>query len=262
MEVNLKQLIDSKNKYLRTIQSILTKYYTKFIRDLRLDMHRTIEFQKELYDVPKWSRKKLEKEYSIFLKYSLKKNDADEEDLDKTLEDLFISQIKLLSGGSYMIEFDIPKFITFWYKCLRRVTRYFYENPKNTEETMKNKKDVLDQIVSDVLSSFVPIEDVVKYKHKTHKTKYNFDKTKSNESSELILDEVLNSSKINMDIDVNSTSNDTESLKYITSEQFENEYYNSDDNADKKNEVVEEVKHINISKNTSKKNPFRLKDDL
>ena len=150
------------------------------------------------------------------------------------------------------IEIDMPKIDIFWYKCLKRVCKHFYENPKimKSEELFKKSRLDIEKAVYHVLQKLIPLKNIINSK-KEQNNYYNFDdklgNTSETHNSHNKAKTKDSSNELKVTLESESESN-SDGLKYISSEEFENEYYKSeDDNAITKKEKSEE-KHINLPK--------------
>ena len=66
---NIQSLIKSKQEYTKELVYYTSKYLYKYFINLFENLDNSLyDFQKKLYDIPSWSNKTMDKEYSYFLK--------------------------------------------------------------------------------------------------------------------------------------------------------------------------------------------------
>ena len=246
----VQDLIETKREYQKKLVEVFKKYFLKFIEKLFDKSLR--EFQEKLLKIPTWSEEKLDKEYNKFLKFVSDKYELSEDDLTKTLHIVYGLNIKIMTSICDELEVKAPKLIKFWYKCLKRVGKYYYEHPKVmlSESDFKKTKIQIEECIHNTLQQFIPLKEIINSKQKEPQDKYNFDNGfgDTDESSKPCKKESEN--KLEVTLESQSNSNN---LKYISSDEFENEYYISDkegDNEikkDKENNKSEE-KHIKLPK--------------
>lgn len=229
---HLKELSEKKNKQTNLLIGIFTKYNYSFIISYYTKSKNARDFQKSLYGVPSWSNNRTYTEFKDFLKQTYIKYKLQQDEIEDILKDILILNTQILSKSD--IQIDIPKLETFWYKLLKQTGKYFYEHPTNLEENERKNIKHISKLVEILLQKYIPITDIFNIK-KTPKIEYDF--KESENSSPMI------TQKESQKISNKSENTSTNSLKYISSEQFENEYYNP---IDTKKDVSSEDKHINI----------------
>jgi hypothetical protein len=218
----LLEFINSRNKKTSLIINIFTKYLYKFIIDIYENSKTPKQFQKKLYEIPSWSHNEIDKEFIKFLKITLKQYNLIEDDLNELLKDIFILNIQILSKSNIDIEI---KLTTFWYKLLKYTGKYFYENPTELEINEKENIKYIVKIIQNLIQKYIPIKDIFNIK-KTHKIEYNFENVENDEN----INNIENENIENENIENDGKDDKSDSLKYINSEQFENEYYNPNNN--------------------------------
>lgn len=241
-------LIDTKKEYQKKLNEILKKYFMKFIEKSYNDSLR--EFQTKLLKIPYWSDEKIEREYSKFLKFIRDKYDLSEDELSKILNIVIGLNIKIMTSIFDEIEIEMPKISIFWYKCLKRVCKYYYENPKimKSDELFKNSKSYIDESIYHVLQKLIPLKHIINSK-KEENNYYNFNNNLGN-TSETTINKSNSSNKLKVTLESESHSN-SNGLQYISSDEFENEYYKSEGegNGPSKNiKEKSEEKHIKLPK--------------
>jgi hypothetical protein len=245
----IQDLIETKKDYQSKLIEVLKKYYMKFIE--RLYEKSLREFQEKLLKIPNWSDEKLDKEYSKFLKFINDKYDLDEEEFTKILHIVYGLNIKIMTSICNSLEVNAPKLKKFWYRCLKRVAKYYYEHPKIMllESDFKKSKIQVEESINNVLQKFIPLKEIINAKKNPPQDKYNFDNGLGDTDNSLNIQRKLDSNN-QLEVTLESeTETDSNCLKYLSSEEFDNEYYVSDkeDNVKKSNEKSEE-KHIKLPK--------------
>ena len=225
---NLKEYISTRNTKTTLLINIFTKWLYHFIVDLYEDSTTTREFQKKLFNIPSWSSHTQDKEFKKFLKMTFKKFNLIEDQLSDIFQEILILNVKILAKTD--MEIEIPHFNKFWYKLLKYTGKYFYEHPKDLEINEKTNIKYITKLVQDTILKYIPIKDLFDIK-KVEKFEYNFDEVNSNDhntnNSNLILNKHQNQIE-NEEGSKGSSKSSSGSLKYISSEQFKNEYYNPD----------------------------------
>jgi hypothetical protein len=241
----IQDLIETKKNYQSKLIEALKKYYMKFIE--RLYEKSLREFQEKLFKIPNWSDEKLDKEYNKFLKFIDEKYDLDEEEFTKILHIVYGLNIKIMTSICNNLEVNAPKLKKFWYKCLKRVAKYYYEHPKVMllESDFKKTKIQVEESINNILQKFIPLKEIINANKNPPQDKYNFDNGLGDTDNS---SPVYNDSKNQLEVTLESET-ESNGLKYLSSEEFDNEYYVSDkeDNVKKANEKSEE-KHIKLPK--------------
>ena len=241
----IQDLIETKKNYQSKLVEALKKYYMKFIE--RLYEKSLREFQEKLLKIPSWSDDKLDKEYNKFLKFIDDKYDLDEEEFTKILHIVYGLNIKIMTSICNNLEVNAPKLKKFWYKCLKRVAKYYYEHPKVmlSESDFKKTKIQVEDGINNILQKFIPLKEIINANKNPPQDKYNFDNGLGDTDNSL---PICNDSNNKLEVTLESKT-ESNGLKYLSSEEFENEYYVSDkeDNVKKSNEKSEE-KHIKLPK--------------
>lgn len=237
--------INSKKDYQSKLTKILRKYYVRFIS--RLYDKSLREFQKDLLKIPDWSSEKISKEFSKFVNFSNDKFDLDKDDLTKLLTILIGLNIKIMSSITDDIEINVPKFEQFWFKCLKRVAKYYYENPKVmlSDLEFETSLHTIDEAINYIIQKYIPLKQILNKKREPLDM-YNFDDDENENDTLEDKKEHQSTNNIEVTLESNTAASENE-LKYLSSEEFENEYYKSDKENDKEVEKSEE-KHIKIKK--------------
>jgi hypothetical protein len=240
-------LVDTKKNYQQKLSEVFKKYYLKFIE--RLYEKSLREFQEKLLKIPSWSHEKLDKEYKKFLIFVNDKYDLNEEELTKILHIVYGLNIKIMTSICTDLEVTAPKLKKFWYKCLKRIAKYYYEHPKVMllESDFKKTKIQIDEGINYTLQKFMPLKEIINSNKPPPQDKYNFDNglgdtDESENYRHNIKDE---DNKLNVSLDSETESS---GLKYLSSNEFENEYYLSDKEEKKESKENSEEKHIKLPK--------------
>lgn len=236
-------------KYEDILIKLLQKYFIKYMIKIYDDTDTLKDFQLYLYNIPKWTERqgKIAKEYNNFLE----KMDYTDNDFLDLLETVFTLNVKLIINlyysenidNSYSIDninIDIPKTHIFWYKCLKNISKYFYEHPKRIKlgDSVQNKLDTL-TLLKKTIKKFLPTNKYLNYESalqiKKEKVNYNFnDDNFSSTQSKTALDlEKLDE----------SVSQSEPKLELMTEDKVKCESSDHSEHSDK-----EEIKQIKLPK--------------
>jgi|688.fasta_scaffold260193_1 hypothetical protein len=241
----IQDLIETKKNYQNNLIEVLKKYYMKFIE--RTYQKSLREFQEKLFKIPNWSDEKLDKEYSKFLKFIHEKYDLDEDEFTKILNIVYCLNIKIMTSICHNLEVNSPKLKKFWYRCLKHIAKYYYEHPKVMllESDFKKTKIQVEESINNILQKFIPLNEIINATKNPPQDKYNFDNGLGDTDNS---SPIYNDSKPQLEVTLASET-ESNDLKYLLSNEFDNEYYVSDkeDNVKKGNEKSDE-KHIKLPK--------------
>ena len=126
------------------------------------------DFQRRLLQITKWSDKKLDKQYSKFLKWVQKREDLSEEQIYKLLKDIIRLSTQIIINKSdvyvdtLLQNYKLPQLKTYYYKCLRRIARRVYENPKDFESSLKNE-DLINDLENILINESNEIPTDIKF---------------------------------------------------------------------------------------------------
>ena len=244
----------TRDKYQHQLFDILQKYYMKFIK--RLYDKSLREFQEKLLKCANWSDDRLDKEYEKFLKFVSNNYDLNEEELTKVFHIVYGLNIKIITAICEDFETNAPKLIKFWYKCLKRVCKYYYEHPKVLlfDTDFKKTKIQVEESINWCLQRFIPLKEIMNAKHRKKSDKYNFnnglDDTNNSNIKTVSKNSLKDCTKLKVTLESDS---DIDGLRYISSEEFENEYYISDKELKDNHKEVSDEKHIKVPINKFKK---------
>lgn len=265
-QASIKHLILSKIEYESKLNMILKKYFIKYFKEIYDEVKIYKEFQKKLYNIPSWSSDKISREFGYFTKYVNKKYDLNQNELSKILEIIYTLNIKIMTPlFNYPIN-NIPKFKDFWYKCIKKFGKFYYENPKSIKDS--ETSNYVDDTVKNVIQNFIPIKDIINTE-KQQLEKYDFENEPfSEKTKDSSFTKLHDSSNAKLEIERENTEY-SEKLKHAATSDFENEYYNSEiekENNKIKNELIvdeeeEKEKQIELPKYlfNKKKNYFNYK---
>jgi len=248
---NVQELIDMKKEHQSKLIDVLKKYYMRFVEKLFEKSLR--KFQEKLLDISNWSDEKINKEYNKFLIFVEDKYELHEDDIEKLLYTVYVLNIKIMTLMYDEIDINVPKLKKFWYKLFKRIAKFYYEHPKVvlSNNEFKNTKTNIAECINHTLQQFIPLKEIMHVKQKTQ-DKYNFDDGLGNTShniSEEGYDNSTHSFSDKTESTSESNSNNSEHLKYISSQEFDNEYYMSDEEHKNNNKIEKsEEKHIKMPK--------------
>lgn len=270
----ISETIEKKRKTETELYETFIKYIYKYISKIYVKTGRThirknvhVDFQKRLIQIAKWDSTTVNKEYYKFLKWCKRRYNYEERDLQKMLHTIITltTAIMIHKSSDYtqsLLEtFDFPKVETFYYGCLKRIARYFYENPKSIRDVSSG---TLRYYVDTILNTLLPL------KHITSVLEYHSDNS-SESTRELIVEYDFEKSVLSDSESVDSkrhksiphvtdtalivekrtrdTDSDSDSLKYISSEELPERESNSG-SAEDTTQALEhsdnEVKHVKI----------------
>lgn len=191
MYMYISEKIDTKRKIESRLYEILCKYIYKYLNKIyhnQMVIHpKTINynFQKELIKISKWSEDTINKEYFKFLKWCKKKYDYKEQHLQNLLREIVTlnTMIMINKTEEYTISlletYDFPKLQVFFYKCLKKISRFFYENPKSINSVSFG---TLKSYIESITTSMLPL------KHITAVLEYNSDEDNNTQPEQLIIE--------------------------------------------------------------------------
>jgi hypothetical protein len=229
-------------------ENILTHIFTRWCDKMTYRMFEesadTKSFQHKLLDVAKWRDDDIMYSYKKFLKWLRKREPKKvykERQLEKFFAEYIVCSLKCICDNEMIVknvltEKSLPSIDDIYYKCIRRISRHLYDNPKLFKE--KSLDDIyqdLFKIIKTLLIKFVPLkrllEEMELYKavNEGNVHAYSFKEGVGDNKTE---DKVQSSSKATT-FGSGSCSNSTiNMLRYMPSEEFVNDYYNPDNDCD------------------------------
>lgn len=287
--MSLVKSIEARKEYEDKLYTIIYKYQIKYIYyvfEKQYDDDKQINrlnslyrhFQKRLLKIADWSSDKLHKEYKKFLEWCKRKYNIQEEELQQILNTIITLFVKIMINKKNIIieglldSYTFPKFKYFFYKCLKRISRHYYENPKSLTIDDKNEiinsiyKTTILELIRSVVYNMLPMKQIMtilEYKDLINEDEndenkifieYDFNDRNSSESSnakpKVIIEKQLSEC----------------SLKYISSDDFDKEYCKSESEKEIEHNVEEDlVKHVKIQKTNRNKSMHynkKNRDDL
>ena len=253
-------LINKRNALENKLLDILLVYYIKYIKKIwkkNIDTNKIYKhFQKDLLKITDWSGNKIDKEYTRFINWLEEHLSISEEYISNLSYSIFTLNINITGPELDVETFTYPSTKRIFYKCLKSVARFFYDNPKEFEKD--SFKQVLNSVVKTCLRNFIPLTDILKSIEEINngeldKIQYNFDEITNNQTTESYSFHNSNNNE-NQDSKLLIEKESSDSLD------LHNEYYNSDehdDNTDKnqinnkenlENESEKNIKLITIPK--------------
>lgn len=284
MSLEVKGSIEKRKNLEDKLYTIVYKYQIKYIyylfekqyddnKQSRQFKNLYSKFQKRLLRIAEWSNSDeiLDKEYNKFLQWCKKKYDLSENELQQILTTIIKLFVKIMINKSNIIvdgileQHTFPKFKHFFYKCLKNISRKYYENPKmitmvkNEIDDKMSKYDLL-KIIKNVVYKYLPIQEMIslfEYKElieEPDNVEQNIIEYDFNISSDSISSESNKPQQLVIEKQLSECS-----LKYVSSNDFEKEYCKSESeskqsikkshgsqNDDDENNLV---KYVNVPKN-------------
>lgn len=261
-----------KNRILKSkLHGLIAKFGYKYVVKLfgkELESHKTnnsksklyVDFQKTLLKIPKWSDKTIKKQYKKFIKWA-NRLDLEEQDLQQQLTQIIRGSTQIIINKSDVFvdtllqNYKFPSIQNYYYRCLKRIARRIYENPKLIMEIkVDSLKNDLENILQKVLpySEIKTILEFVDHPDNNDdvnlQVEYNFNDYESNDkstNSNKSSIKLRGSDQVGLVIDKQSSD---KSLHYISS----NDLHNINDESD-------EI--LSVVKQNSMKNDNDYKDD-
>ena len=283
--MSLVKSIETRKEYEDKLYTIIYKYQIKYIYyvfEKQYDDDKQINrlnslyrhFQKRLLKIADWSSDKLHKEYKKFLEWSKRKYNIQEEELQQILNNIITLFVKIMINKKNIIieglldSYTFPKFKYFFYKCLKRISRHYYENPKSLTIDDKNEiinsiyKTTILELIRSVVYNMLPMKQVMtilEYKDLINEDgsdenkiviEYDFNDINSSESSN-------SNPKVIIEKQLSECS-----LKYVSSDDFDKEYCKSESEKEIEQLDQEEdlLKHVKIQKTNRKPMQFNKKN--
>ena len=223
----ISQVIEAKKKVESQFYNILYKYIYKYIKCIYEKddgKNKRVNFQKALIKITSWSPDKLDNEFYKFSKWTTKKYDIDDRDLQKMLNTIILLSTQTILNQSVdyikslLNEYEYPKMKIFYYKSIKKISRIFYENPKDIYNIDQNV--ILNNIES-ITNTFLPIKEITSVLENhceptfenCKNINYNINNVKSQETN-TVLDTNINTQNIEEMFNENN-------LQYMSSENFE-----------------------------------------
>lgn len=192
-------LVAAKSEYTEQLQEILCENIYNGIKTIwnsckQDEKINTLKcFQKKLCSIPEWNQEIINK---IF-KTILNQVDVREDYIDKIIEAVFLSNVKILSvvknnNKSHKINVSIPDTRHFIHRCYIESARCFYSDPfliddrekfgNTTNEIQRNIKRSMNIIkisIEKTIRSMIPMEDILKEYLENEEYEPTYEKPKS-----------------------------------------------------------------------------------
>lgn len=249
-----------------------TEYTSKYMAKVEDKADSKKAFQRMLRSIGEWNSSKVDREFSKFTKWCVKK-DVLEEDIKNQLNQFVILSLRIMLSKKVrdeMIKDYQINLKDLFYKCMRRVARDLYERmlTRNTKESVKKgirvgKKET-NNIVVACLYEFIPLEKLIEiielFKEENESTQsYDFNRTFSDSDCAKGKPLVLVEKEDSDESDTKDSEDTNEStsykryepqLQYVPSENIEDDYFGftEDENTDKLKKYNGDVKEIKLPK--------------
>jgi len=260
----IQENISIKKKLEEKLYEILTKGLYKYVKRIfekkkeEYGNNKLVyqHFQKKLYKLAKWSDKTITVEYLNFISWCNRHYNISEIEFENMIKKIILLSTQTMINKSriytenFLSTYEFPKMKTIYYKCLKKIARIFYENPKSIYDI---SLQTLKENLQTSFYNMIPIKKITDYLENKQDSiiiekeivEYNFNKedTTSTKSTS-------NYNNGNGDGDGennNQIKNNDKNLKYICSDDFKQ--LSSESN--KINPIIkdeEEIKHIRIPK--------------
>lgn len=278
--MSILELINSKTKYEKYMVNILRIYCVKYLKkkftaihdmpsSLRKSKNIYKEFQLNLLKIAEWDNQKQYKEYKKFIKWCAHKKDLDEEILNNLLNNYIILTIKIITynidSTEILNNFNYPRFNKIFYKSLKNIARWFYENPKKVED-FDNDNIKFKKIITNSLQNLLPLEQVfeivLQKDEKPLFIEYNYDNLHESKTDEEIDNQILeNFNALVIEKESNPEDHietlldsDLNQLNYVDSEEFDNDMYYESSYYSENNNLDNDLKHIDLPVKNNKFN--------
>jgi len=273
----ISQVVKGKKEIESQFYNILYKYIYKYIKCLYerdIGKNKKVNFQKSLIKIASWSPEKIDNEFYKFSKWSTKKYNVDDRDLQKMLNTIILlsTQVILNQSVDYikslLNEYSYPKMKMFYYKSIKKISRIFYEKPDDIYVIDEN---VLLNNIESITNTFLPIKEItsVLENHcepsfeKCKTINYNIHNVKSHETD----------ANVNTNVDGNTDGRGIQeqfnqnNLQYVSSENFESSSTDDNDIYSIKNidldADADDIKIIpNVVKNNNALNQIKKINDI
>jgi hypothetical protein len=172
-------LIAAKQEYTEQLNDILSENLLNTVKDMWVRCKHTRnplrKFQEDLCSIPEWNRQVLLKYYNNIIE----KGDISEEYLEKIIEAVFVSNIKILSvvkleNKKQTVNIKIPDTKDFIHKCIIQLARELYQDPHliddressinlNFEIQRNNKRmiKITKECIEKTIRNTIPMKDIL-----------------------------------------------------------------------------------------------------
>jgi len=168
-------VVEAKKQYTQQLVDILTPYIYQGLRSILQtckDEKKVLKtFQEKLCSVPKWNQDIIDKEYERIL------IDHDKEFIEKLIEAVFISNVKVLStirvGKNKPINIKIPESKAFLHKCYIECARHIFQDPylmddreshlsfSEIQRNIKRSQVAISMCIDKTIRDLIPIQKIL-----------------------------------------------------------------------------------------------------
>lgn len=218
-------------------EKILTHVFTRWCDKLTYKMFEesvdSKSFQRKLLDIAKWRDDDIAYSYRKFRKWLKKRGPKkvySERDLEKVFAEYIVSSLKCLCENEMIVktvlaERSLPTIDEIYYKCIRRIARHLYEHPKMFKDgSFDDVYNELFKLTKTLLIKFIPfkriLEEMELYKRTNEDNLHPYDFGNMKHTDNTTENRESKASKSSL------TTHNT--LRYFSSDEFENDYYNPD----------------------------------
>lgn len=232
------ELHSKKNNSEKVVTHIFTRWCDKVTYKMFEDSTDSKSFQRKLLDIAKWRDDDITYSYRKFRKWLRKRGPKkifSERELEKVFAEYIVTSMKCMCDNEMIVkmvltERSLPTIDDIYYKCIRRIARHLYDNPKLfKDKSFEDAYNDLFKITKTLLIKFIPfkrlLEEMEMHKRENEEKlhSYNFDKLGNTEDGEDHHRHTIQSKN-------SSTTQNT--LRYFSSDEFEHDYYNPDKDED------------------------------
>jgi len=257
--ISIKKNIEEKMYDMLTkgLHKYIKRIYKKKKEEYENDILVYKNFQKKLYKIAKWSENTLNTEFSHFVSWCKRHYDIDKEKMETMLKKIILLSTQVMINRSriftenFLSTCEFPKIIDIYYKCLKKIARIFYENPKSIYQN-DISFETLKENIKYPFYNIIPIKKITDYLENKQDSviiekeivEYDFDKNSSSSSTEN-----------NFIKEKENKNHDNSNLKYVSLDEYiikrETKSHESHDKKSKdKSDVLDKdnIKHIRIPK--------------
>lgn len=241
--------LEIKHKLQKKLVNVFSQHlYNYFMRCFKKSVN-YIDFQRKMLKIAEWDKYKREKSFKKFIKWCFKNN----YDIEEIFEKIILYSIRAILNDDFLAEIVITKhcksnFGDFYYKVLKKVARYYYENPKI--DIIEDDNYIEDMIKTSIVV-FIPLNKIVnmfgkkrddliiQYDFNNMQDSYSDNTEISSCTSKNNTEDIIDNNK--RKIVVEKETDDEGSMMYLPSEEFD---------------IKEEVKkeEINVEEDEEEKN--------
>lgn len=184
-------LIAAKKEYTEQLHDILTDNLIHIMREVWISVKKTSHplrtFQQKLCDTPEWNNQVISRHCESILQ----KEDISKEYLEKILEAVFLSNIKILSvvkleSKKQTIDIKIPDTQNFTHRCLIQLARELYADPHLIDDRESNSNSKLEiqrnykrlvkitkESIEKTIRNMIPMKDILDKYLQAHEEESN-----------------------------------------------------------------------------------------